>query len=184
MSKTNIRGTQITDASVDLTVDITGVLPVANGGTGLTSPAANSVLLTNGSGALQTIAPGNSGNVLRSNGSTFVSTSPNAPRVGSTASNATPSINVDTTDQFNVTALAATVTGITITGTPIDGQKLLIRWKDNGTARPITHGSGFMSSGTATMLATTVVGKTHIEGYIYDSVVAKFVCMAVDATGY
>lgn len=34
MSKTTVRGEQITDGSVDLTVDIKGVLPVANGGTG------------------------------------------------------------------------------------------------------------------------------------------------------
>lgn len=34
MVRTNIRGTQIADASVDVTVDVTGVLPLANGGTG------------------------------------------------------------------------------------------------------------------------------------------------------
>lgn len=39
MARTNIRGTQITDASVDLTVDVTGTLPLANGGTGGTDAA-------------------------------------------------------------------------------------------------------------------------------------------------
>ena len=108
------------------------------------------------------------------------------PRINSTASSATPAINVDTTDQFNITALAANITSMTssLTGTPVDGQKLMIRIKDNGTARTIAWGSSFQSSGVATLLATTVISKTHHIGFIYDSVVAKWVCIAVDATGY
>lgn len=54
MAKTEVRGQQIKDATVDLAVDVTGVLPTANGGTGLSSP-------------------GTSGNVLTSNGSAWVS---------------------------------------------------------------------------------------------------------------
>ena len=52
-----------------------GTLPVANGGTGATTLAANNVLLGNGTSALQTVAPGTSGNVLTSNGTTWISTS-------------------------------------------------------------------------------------------------------------
>jgi hypothetical protein len=48
-------------------------LPVANGGTGAATLAANSVLLGNGTSALQTVAFGASGNVLTSNGTTWVS---------------------------------------------------------------------------------------------------------------
>ncbi|MBM4253892.1 MAG: hypothetical protein FJ146_18140, partial [Deltaproteobacteria bacterium] len=51
-----------------------GTLNVANGGTGTTTLAANNVLLGNGTNALQTIAPGTSGNVLTSNGTTWQST--------------------------------------------------------------------------------------------------------------
>jgi hypothetical protein len=40
MVATNIRGTQIADGSVSLTVDVTGVLPAANGGTGNTNNSA------------------------------------------------------------------------------------------------------------------------------------------------
>ena len=53
-------------------------LPVANGGTGATSLTANNVLLGNGTSALQVVAPGSSGNVLTSNGSTWQSTTPAA----------------------------------------------------------------------------------------------------------
>ena len=50
-----------------------GTLPVASGGTGATSLTANNVLLGNGTSAPQTVAPGTSGNVLTSNGTTWTS---------------------------------------------------------------------------------------------------------------
>jgi len=50
---------------------------VAQGGTGATSLTANNVLLGNGTSALQVVAPGSTGNVLTSNGTTWQST-PNA----------------------------------------------------------------------------------------------------------
>ena len=51
-------------------------VPVPNGGTGLTTLTANNVLLGNGTSALQTVAPGTSGNVLTSNGTTWTSAAP------------------------------------------------------------------------------------------------------------
>ena len=53
-------------------------LSVANGGTGASSFTANNVLLGNGTSAFQTVAPGTSGNVLTSNGTTWQSTAPTA----------------------------------------------------------------------------------------------------------
>ena len=58
---------------VSLTASVTGTLPVANGGTGATTLTANNVLLGNGTSAPLTVAPGTSGNVLTSNGTTWVS---------------------------------------------------------------------------------------------------------------
>lgn len=49
---------------------------VAQGGTGATSLTANNVLLGNGTSALQVVAPGTSGNVLTSNGTTWQSSTP------------------------------------------------------------------------------------------------------------
>jgi hypothetical protein len=65
-------------ANVDLTSQVTGTLPVANGGTGATSLTANYVILGNGTSAVQTVAPSTSGNVLTSNGTTWESTAPAA----------------------------------------------------------------------------------------------------------
>jgi hypothetical protein len=72
---TLLRGTL---GSVDLTSQITGTLPVANGGTGATTITANNVVLGNGTSAVQTVAPGTTGNVLTSNGTTWQSTAPAA----------------------------------------------------------------------------------------------------------
>lgn len=64
--------------SVRLANDVTGTLPVSNGGTGATSLTANNVILGNGTSAVQVVAPGSSGNVLTSNGTTWQSTAPAA----------------------------------------------------------------------------------------------------------
>lgn len=53
-----------------------GTVGVAAGGTGSTSLAANNVLLGNGTSALQVVAPGSNGNILTSNGTTWVSQAP------------------------------------------------------------------------------------------------------------
>lgn len=55
----------------------TGV-DVAYGGTGASTLAANAVLLGNGTSPIQTVAPGVDGNVLQSNGTTWVSVAPGA----------------------------------------------------------------------------------------------------------
>lgn len=59
MARTEIRGEQITDATVGLTADVTGTLPVANGGTGLTTPGtAGRVLTSTGSVWSADLPPG------------------------------------------------------------------------------------------------------------------------------
>lgn len=66
-------------AAIDLGgAEVTGTLGVANGGTGAASLTANNVLLGNGTAALQVVAPGSSGNVLTSNGTTWTSAAPAA----------------------------------------------------------------------------------------------------------
>jgi hypothetical protein len=58
---------------VALGTNVSGTLPVGNGGTGAATFTANNVLLGNGTSAFQTVAPGSNGNVLQSNGTTWVS---------------------------------------------------------------------------------------------------------------
>ena len=58
--------------------DTAAILGVVSGGTGQASLTANNVVLGNGTSAVQFVAPGASGNVLTSNGTTWTSTAPSA----------------------------------------------------------------------------------------------------------
>jgi len=102
------------------------------------------------------------------------------PRVNTITSSATPAINTDTTDVFTITALAVAITSMTssLTGTPVDGQKLIIRIKDNGTARAITWGASFANRG-ATLPTTTVLSKVVYVGLMYNSAASIWDCIAV-----
>jgi len=72
-------------------------LSVSNGGTGSSSLTANNVLLGNGTSALQTVAPGTSGNVLTSNGTTWESQPGGSLGVGQSYSDVTGSRSIGTT---------------------------------------------------------------------------------------
>ena len=69
---------KIVSNPIILTTDVSGTLPVANGGTSLTTLTANNVILGNGASAPTFVAPSTSGNVLTSNGTTWQSTTPAA----------------------------------------------------------------------------------------------------------
>jgi hypothetical protein len=60
-------------SAVNLTSQVTGTLPVANGGTGATTLTSNNVIIGNGTSAVQFVAPSTTGNVLTSNGTTWTS---------------------------------------------------------------------------------------------------------------
>lgn len=107
------------------------------------------------------------------------------PRVVSPTIAGTYTVDWTNCDQYVINGQTAAITNLTATGTALDGQKLILRIKDNGTARAITWDSAkWVSSGAATLLATTVVSKTHFVGFIYDGVLGKMVCVACDSAGY
>lgn len=101
-----------------------------------------------------------------------------APRINSTASSASITINADTTDQYNVTALAVGTTFNAPTGSPTDGQKLTIRIKDNGTPQTIAWNAIFRVIGT-TLFTTTVANKTFYVGCIYNAADTKWDVISV-----
>lgn len=64
--------------NTSITVTLNTV-PVAKGGTGRTALTINSLLVGNGTGAVNYVAPGGAGNLLVSNGTSWVSQSPKEP---------------------------------------------------------------------------------------------------------
>lgn len=99
------------------------------------------------------------------------------PRVITLTSSATPTINSDIYDSVSITALSTAITAVTMSGTPVNFQKILFRIKDDGTARAITWGSSFQAMGSA-LPTTTVISKVLTTGFIYDTVTTKWGCVA------
>lgn len=99
-------------------------------------------------------------------------------RVSTTASSSTPTPNADTDDQYTVTALAAGATFGAPTGTPTEGQSLIIRIKDNGTARTLAWNAIYRAVGV-TLPTTTVLSKTMYVGCRYNSADTRWDVLAV-----
>ena len=64
-------------------------------------------------------------------------------------------------------------------GTPVAGQKLIIRIKDDGTARALTYDTEFRASTDLALPTTTVLGKTLYMGFIWNATDTKFDLLAV-----
>ena len=67
-------------------------------------------------------------------------------------------------DGVDVTALAEAATFAAPSGTPTNGQTLIITIKDNGTPRALTWNSAYSVCG-ATLPTTTVASKIHVLGF-------------------
>lgn len=95
-------------------------------------------------------------------------------------SSATPAINTNVCEVVTITSLATAITSMTtsLTGTPANFDRLVIRIKDNGTARAIAWGASFVQGGVA-LPTTTVASKVLTVGFIYDSVKTAWSCVAV-----
>lgn len=101
------------------------------------------------------------------------------PRVLTITSSATPSINTDLYDAVTITALATNITSMTtsLSGNPNNFDKLMIRVKDDGSARSIAWGTSYEAKGIP-LPVTTVASKVLTVGLIYDSVTSKWGCVS------
>jgi hypothetical protein len=104
------------------------------------------------------------------------------PRVTTVATGSAPAINADTTDIYSITALDGTADFGLTTGTPVDGQKLIVRIKNDGTAHALTWNggtAGYTAGGVALPL-TLSTGKTLTVGFMYNTANSfnKWMCLA------
>ena len=100
-----------------------------------------------------------------------------AKRVITTTDDATAVIDVTATDVYQLSAVANATTFST-TGTPVDGQQIIIRIKDAGVAKGLTWDAIFVAVGV-TLPTTTTAGKWTYVGAVYNSVSSKFHVLAV-----
>lgn len=94
----------------------------------------------------------------------------------STAASYTTSVTIssDSVDMFVITAQAGALLFNQPSGTPTQGQMLLIRIKDNGTARALTWNSVFRSGTDVTLPTTTTISKTLYMEFLYNTTDSKW----------
>lgn len=142
--------------------------------------SGESVILTQGSGGNVTIANGRSAIVFADGAgsgaqvvditSTF-SFQPVTRAVAASGTSGTITPNIDTTDVYKAEGLTGGITIAQPSGTPVDGQKLLFRIKDNGSARAITWttSAGAFREVRAVLPTTTVANKVTYVGCVYNA---------------
>lgn len=101
-----------------------------------------------------------------------------APRVVALTDGATITPNADTTDIGTVT-LAASRTMAAPSGTPVAGQKLILRLKQGGAGSwTITWNAIYRFAAATAPTLTTTTAKTDHIGFIYNSDDTKWDCVA------
>ncbi len=152
---TDAAGTGITPATAS-------TLGVASGGTGASTLTANNVLLGNGTSAVQFVAPGSSGNVLTSNGSTWTSAAAAAFDTGTVmlfGQTAAPTGWTKDTTNYNNSGLRI-VTGTASTGGSVDFTTAFASQTPSGSVSvTITSVSG--SAGNTTLTTPQIPAHKH-----------------------
>ena len=80
---------------------------------------------------------------------------------------ASPSTITPDMDDFDIFAATGLNTGVTLanhTGAPVNGQGIMFRLKDNGTARSISYGSEYRAIGVTLPTATVANKMTYLAG--------------------
>jgi len=90
------------------------------------------------------------------------------PRVSSTTSTSTLTPDISANDQYVLTAQAVALTVAAPTGTPVDGNRLIIRILDNGSSQTISWNATYTVIGT-TLPTSTTANKTVYVGCIYNA---------------
>lgn len=96
-----------------------------------------------------------------------------------TASSATPTPTGNKAhNELYITALAEASELQVPSGTPTNGNKLIVRIKDNGTARALTY-NAIYSGIVDTLPSTTTISKVLYMGFIYNSTSSKWEMVAL-----
>lgn len=151
---------------------------VGSSATGKASTFNNSFTF-NGTDATTMTFPSTNANVVGETQTQTLTNKRITKRSGTTASTASLTIDSDATDIYTVTALAAAMTINAPTGTPTVGQTIILRIKDDGTARALTWNAAFVAIGV-TLPSTTVANKLLYVGFIWNATSSKWDVVSVN----
>jgi hypothetical protein len=157
-------GTATSATSATTAGNVTGTVAVANGGTGQTSLTANNVLLGNGTSAVQAVAPSSSGNVLTSNGSTWVSQAPASAPVTS-VNGLTGAVSMTGLGDIGSYAvlIIATNTNVAV-GSTVAGSDLRYGWTPNQGPLSVTGTYSAYGANRLSVTGTYNGGGTSLSG--------------------
>lgn len=91
------------------------------------------------------------------------------PRISTVASTATLTPDADTQDITAITAQAGALSIAAPTGTPTNGQALIIRIKDNGVVRTVAWNAVYSAFTSIDLRTSTVASKTLLFHFVYNS---------------
>ena len=101
------------------------------------------------------------------------------PRVSSAASTASLTPDISVYDQNVLTAQAVGLTINAPTGTPVDGNKLIIRILDNGISQTLTWNATYTVIGGVVLPTSTTANKILYVGCIYNTANTRWDVVAV-----
>jgi len=152
-------GTATNLTGLPLTTGVTGTLPIANGGTNATSFAAAFLATYTGAETLTN---------KRIN-----------PRTSGATSATTLTPDISSYDQYNLTAQATSLSINAPIGTPVDGNKLIFRILDSGSAQTLSWNATYTVI-NVTLPTTTTASKMLYVGCIYNSTNTRWDVVAVN----
>jgi len=142
---------------------------------GKTFIASNTLTLAGTDGTVMTF-PSTSQTVVGLTATQTLTNKAITQRVVTTTDDATAVIDVAVTDVYELSAIANNTT-FSFTGSPTDGQKFIIRYKDAGVSKTLTW-TGFTAIGVTLPTATTA-GKWGYVGVQYNSAASQYHAIAV-----
>ncbi len=156
-------------------------MPIANGGTATSSLTANNVILGNGTSAPLFVAPGSSGNVLTSNGTTWTATAPKQCNYWMIES---PSASED--DTFMTFVSTSTLTNVfAVHKTGGDTANFNLIWDASRATATSSAAYRAFTSGTSTTATTTPSSFTSFaSSTIPANSVMRFITTAASSTQF
>jgi len=148
------------------------------GGGGMTYPTGTGIAVVTSGSSWGTTLTAPSGAIVGTTDTQELTNKRVTPRVSALSSNSsTYAINTDSFDMVVITSQTATITSITTTGTPTNGQKLWL--SITGTAAVgFTLSSSNFESSTVTLPTTTVTTARLDVGFVWNVATSKWRCVA------